>query len=100
MSSRLDRDDVVADELINNVNDQILCAAPGFALGQSMLAVAAAFSRDTVSASNQLQLNGIAAMAETVKQINHSAGRARCARTVTEALDLLRQVAAQAQGGG
>ena len=99
MSLRPDRDDPVVDDLMNSVNDQILCTAPGFALCQSMLAVAAAFSRDTASASNQLQLNGIAAMAEAVKQINHSSGRARCARTMTEAIDLLRQVVAQTRGG-
>jgi hypothetical protein len=77
------------------INPAVISMAPAVSMGTNMLAMASAVSRDYSNATNQQQLNYTMAMVAAMQ----SYGRlARCdARSVDEAMDLLKQVLAAVQ---
>lgn len=86
-------DDAIMGSIINN---RVVGLSPAVSLGSNMLALAASMARDYSNATNQQQLNYMAAMAATVQSIG--VGRPSCdSRTVDEAMGLLKQVLAAVQ---
>jgi len=83
-------DPLLAEMNVFTVNTQVIGLTPSVTLASSMLALAGAFSRDQLTASNQAQLNAIAATLEL--------GRGYAERDLlNEALGLVKQVVATAQ---
>lgn len=83
------------NDRIGSLTSQVVEAAPAVALASSMLTLACAFSRETLNAANQSQLNGIVGMAQAARLCREGAAE-DAGNAIKEALDLLRWVAATA----
>ena len=84
-------------EHVNVVNEQVIALSPAVSLGHNMLALSNALANVYISAATQHQLNDMMAMAAAMQNINGAGDARLVCRTTTEAMDLLKQVLADAE---